>query len=618
MAVNPYKWKPLPRNEGNSFWIRVLELEAGDRTDVLMCSLKFVCLTEDDDTNHNEDDDTNQYEAVSYCWGELHPRMRVYIDNGYVMAGRNIGFALVYLRRTDRTRRLWIDALCIDQLDLDEKASQIGQMSRIFGTARQQIASKWETIEELKKTKGIYWRYALSLDLPDFQKILQFFCNQYFERIWVVQEVAKARFAILQCGQDTMPWDDLAMAFHVLAKVYLPSGFPIHPNVATTRLLTQLAYLGGIQGKLSFLLREFSVRIAENPLDKIFALIGMLSPEDRARMPEIAPNYHVEVRNLYMDAAYYCILQDCNLDILSTCQAQNHRIANLPSWTPDWSFNYRDPSPTETIPMVNILRRFCHFRASDEAPCNAIRVGSSLALTGYVIDELEFLAEPLTIAQQRKFNHANTTMQVYNEHYEYRVMWLCLLERAVQARLEAGWRRLFDKHKRPSWLSASVPEEAYWLTITALDSRRLWETQRIRLDEDHVKRAYAVHKMLTTPTRLFVCLHMGLTIVALWEYLLTAMMTILRNIGWTKLSSRDLPLHTHGRRMGWTKKRRFANLPEDACLGDVVALVAGAKVPLILRPRGSDMFEIVGDAYVYGIMFGEAWDTDRCQRLVLV
>lgn len=44
---------------------------------------------------------------------------------------------------------------------------------------------------------------------------------------------------------------------------------------------------------------------------------------------------------------------------------------------------------------------------------------------------------------------------------------------------------------------------------------------------------------------------------------------------------------------------------------DQIWLLAGSKVPFVLRPRLDRTFELIGEAYVDGIMFGEQWPTDE-------
>jgi hypothetical protein len=150
------------------------------------------------------------------------------------------------------------------------------------------------------------------------------------EHFWVVQEVVKALLAFQKCGHDSMSWLELATAFHVFSKVYLSSGFPIHPNVATIRLVMDLPVPDSDQNKLSFLLDQLSIRSAEHPTNKKFAILGLLSAEDRSLVPVLEPDYRVDIRDLYMDATFHPIPQDRNLNVLSTCHPSNHNIPNLP------------------------------------------------------------------------------------------------------------------------------------------------------------------------------------------------------------------------------------------------------------------------------------------------
>jgi hypothetical protein len=48
--------------------------------------------------------------------------------------------------------------------------------------------------------------------------------------------------------------------------------------------------------------------------------------------------------------------------------------------------------------------------------------------------------------------------------------------------------------------------------------------------------------------------------------------------------------------------------------GDYIVLVQGARIPLIVRGR-EGMWELVGDAYVHGVMSGELWNEEKCQRM---
>jgi len=83
------------------------------------------------------------------------------------------------------------------------------------------------------------------------------------------------------------------------------------------------------------------------------------------------------------------------------------------------------------------------------------------------------------------------------------------------------------------------------------------------------------------------------------------------------------------RRLAWTEAGRLALVPRETRAGDGVALVKGGDMPLVIRPCGDDgggtdgkavgaQWTLVGDSYVHGVMYGEAWDEGRCGEIGLV
>jgi hypothetical protein len=73
------------------------------------------------------------------------------------------------------------------------------------------------------------------------------------------------------------------------------------------------------------------------------------------------------------------------------------------------------------------------------------------------------------------------------------------------------------------------------------------------------------------------------------------------------------------RRMGRLENGWLSMLPGDARVGDIVILARGGKVPLIVRKGEGEMehkrIVFVGEAYVHGIMDGEAWEEERCKEI---
>jgi hypothetical protein len=88
------------------------------------------------------------YEALSYTWGSSSGLKEIYVDDltenrnaprKTIRIHRNLENALRYLRCVGKARMLWIDALCINQLDLDERSAQVQRMAGIFKYANRVI-----------------------------------------------------------------------------------------------------------------------------------------------------------------------------------------------------------------------------------------------------------------------------------------------------------------------------------------------------------------------------------------------------------------------------------------------------------------------------------------------
>lgn len=65
-----------------------------------------------------------------------------------------------------------------------------------------------------------------------------------------------------------------------------------------------------------------------------------------------------------------------------------------------------------------------------------------------------------------------------------------------------------------------------------------------------------------------------------------------------------------GRKFAVTANGLFAMVPPNTSIGDVVCLLYGAETPFLLRRKPcheeQDVYELVGECYVHGIMQGQA------------
>jgi len=67
-----------------------------------------------------------------------------------------------------------------------------------------------------------------------------------------------------------------------------------------------------------------------------------------------------------------------------------------------------------------------------------------------------------------------------------------------------------------------------------------------------------------------------------------------------------------------TRKGHLVLGPEYAKRGDFIALLKGAQVPFILRHQSDGQYQLIGEAYVDGIMDGEAMENSKWSEVILV
>jgi Heterokaryon incompatibility protein (HET) len=75
------------------------------------------------------------YDALSYVWGSPTGNQPIFCEGKEILVTSNCESALRHLRHKRKTVVLWIDTICIDQQNADEKALQIPLMGEIYRRA---------------------------------------------------------------------------------------------------------------------------------------------------------------------------------------------------------------------------------------------------------------------------------------------------------------------------------------------------------------------------------------------------------------------------------------------------------------------------------------------------
>jgi Heterokaryon incompatibility protein (HET) len=235
--------------------IRLIRLLPGERSTPVRCDLIHARLSEDP-----------KYSALSYVWGGsshiisvplCESGASVYVtENGYA--------ALKRLRRLDRDRLVWIDAVCIHQSNPWERNHQVRQMKAIYSAAESVVVHLDEQGEGARELWG-----AMDANDPgtlDSRLIANLFTLPYFSRIWMIQEVCFARNLEILFGDCTF---DENLFRHLGAGSRYQSSRWERPLALTIR------YMLPTQRTLWRLLWLAKDHHATDRRDKIIALLGV-------------------------------------------------------------------------------------------------------------------------------------------------------------------------------------------------------------------------------------------------------------------------------------------------------------------------------------------------------
>lgn len=204
-----YTYNPLPTPSS----IRLVHVNNTSEDGSIDITLRCVNL-----------DDFPLYQCLSSTWGDPFGRDMAQRDYTISCHGRafkikeNLRAAIQYMWRLNRLELdgIWIDAICINQDDLDERSQQVSMMKRIYASAERTIVwlgpedPETEQVFEALDLIGGYLEdkphaveaikvphrrdyftimHELLALVRDPYSGLRFMDRAYFERVWIIQEV---------------------------------------------------------------------------------------------------------------------------------------------------------------------------------------------------------------------------------------------------------------------------------------------------------------------------------------------------------------------------------------------------------------------------------------------
>lgn len=270
-----------------SHHIRLVRITSAPGTAQLKCELEHFVL-----------DHQLAFQALSYEWGHEPASCNIVLNEQTVPIRKNLWRFLKQAQDVDLLsgQWIWIDAMCINQADAEERTHQVQYMRSIFSSAHKVIAwlgpahhdsdvvfdylaSSNSTWKRRRVFKRIWQRHQGGA-------VMRLCQRTYFGRLWIFQELVLAKDLIILCGEKRMAWKHLQAFLTCVdtlktARLYDNVDFRHtydRPALVLVRLINDYEQ----EHRLSLwqlLMRTSEMRCAD-PRDKVFALLGVAEGGD--------------------------------------------------------------------------------------------------------------------------------------------------------------------------------------------------------------------------------------------------------------------------------------------------------------------------------------------------
>jgi len=360
-AIQDYQYRPLVEDDNSRFIQLYPAAQFDDPIHVDLVERAYDASNTDGPTG---------YEALSYTWGTDLDSAYIFVaQDSRLLVRRNVTQILRYLRDGIApgctTRTLWIDAICINQADNDEKGKQVTMMGKIYACATNVLIWTGEPGHDLQAFKvGPPNKYFFTGEDDDITRAMKFLETGWFTRRWVVQEVMHAREAYIISGNGTTQWHQLSSLIKILEKATVYKALTPH-IIAMLRHLSNLTAARNTDSEdsspgnenttglrtddtvahaesMATLLTRYSVTECADGRDRIYALRSLSSTS-------IPVDYEVSTNELYSRLSQNEVVR-YPMGIMSCAGAFGILAA---SWIPDWRL------PMRHSPFQSSLKMQC-------------------------------------------------------------------------------------------------------------------------------------------------------------------------------------------------------------------------------------------------------------------
>ncbi|KAI9779820.1 MAG: hypothetical protein M1839_007133 [Geoglossum umbratile] len=635
---------PLDSDKGE---IRLLRVLPGEFFSKIKCELFKVSL-----------DDKPDYKALSYVWGDSADRENIVVNGHDVAVTVNLGQSLRRLRShsAGQPLTLWADAVCINQENLDELGAQVSIMGRIYsscsgvciwlgpcgsenvtqcldfnlppsatspGDTTPSLSTQFSEYAEshsddivsgLARCAHALVRFAFGAHLrevepfaagsessyhPMLDAMKNLASSPWFGRAWIVQEARLAPSATVYIGNVALAGKVLWHAYKNRKKLAATcpdcrGGPETAPFLdAMNGFIGDLVRLalkdpdGTEMSQVSvpgLFLLQFSLlhRHQEccRDVDRIYAYVGIV--ENLSGVKSLKPDYHLTAPQLYLRVCADAVVSGRTLTFLAWNTAKN-RYSELPSWVVDWT------NTVSTEELTHMFISKCWAAATELEFRVRIDNDKILVTKGLEIDRVSDIGS----------------------------VWRNENQSILDPTLWAQWHQVAGLHDNPDRLypSGGTYRDAWWKALCFDSTNAEYKRSNYEMRAFELVSTILPHSYINFDSNLSQeCQDLGFALSV--ESLDNLFKFTTREIWGT------LPHMLNNCRLFATQKGRLGFSRDALQVGDPIFLLPNCPAPLILRQTGDTFvgggeFEgeslnghplhvLISDAYIYGIMDGEA------------
>jgi hypothetical protein len=270
------------------------------------------------------------------------------VDGSNFQVTRNCYDAIVHLRRTETPRVVWIDAICIDQDNAQEKNAQVERLGAIYIRAERTII--WLGVHE--------WPDSLSARLDDVT-VIWMLQQAWWTRVWIIQELSLSKTPVLLVGRREISWIDLEAGVNelfpsrqsghwALSRVrHVNTGGPFSSRIIqrAEALMEIRRAIRGINhaentGLLELLIL-FQYYESGRKRDKVFSLLNIARDRCGIRADYSEGGVDTKAAEIFRTSAVRIIRTYKHVNILGQVyrsEATRKPLeAHLPTWVPHWN-----------------------------------------------------------------------------------------------------------------------------------------------------------------------------------------------------------------------------------------------------------------------------------------